>query len=132
MHRSRLCHITISCSDLDRAVAFWGQALDALQDEVGPNSDHIYRRLAIPHSDIRVLLQRVAESGESIGGVHVDIEADDVDAEVARLEGLGARRVRLVAERGYRFWVLEDPDRNAFCVIEPEFSELLARASVWP
>src|SRR3954468_9236180 len=46
---------------------------------------------------------------------HVDVETDDVDAEVARLEALGATRHRFVEE--VRFWQLLDPAGLVFCVV---------------
>ena len=45
--------------------------------------------------------------------VHLDIESDDVDAEVARLEKLGAKRVEQVKT----WWVLEAPTGQRFCVV---------------
>ena len=45
--------------------------------------------------------------------VHLDIESDDVEAEVRRLEQLGAKRIEAV-----RTWVImEAPDGQRFCVI---------------
>jgi hypothetical protein len=63
--------------------------------------------------------------------MHLDIEADDVEAEVQRLEALGATRWDHQQERGYDFWVLRDPWGNEFCVLQPEFPELLARRRAW-
>ena len=63
--------------------------------------------------------------------VHFDIETDDVEAEVQRLEALGATRWDHQQERGYDFWVLRDPWGNEFCVLQPEFPHLLDRRSAW-
>ena len=63
--------------------------------------------------------------------MHLDLETDDVEAEVARLEGLGATRWDHQAERGWDFWVLHDPWGNEFCVLPPMFPELLARREPW-
>ena len=41
--------------------------------------------------------------------MHLDLETDDVGAEVARLEALGAVRYDHQQERGYDFWVMRDP-----------------------
>ncbi len=59
--------------------------------------------------------------------MHLDLEANDVEAEVSRLETLGATRWDHQAERGFEFWVLRDPWGNECCVLQPEFRELLAR-----
>jgi hypothetical protein len=45
--------------------------------------------------------------------VHLDLESDDVEAEVARLERLGARRVRQFPN----WWVVEAPTGQRFCVV---------------
>lgn len=50
--------------------------------------------------------------------MHLDIHTDDVAAEVARLERLGASRVREV--NGW--WIMKDPAGLVFCVI-PDGSE---------
>jgi hypothetical protein len=53
--------------------------------------------------------------------MHLDLESDNVEAEVQRLEALGATRWDHQQERGYDFWVMRDPWSNEFCVLQPEF-----------
>jgi len=106
VHRSRLCHIVIDCDDLDRAAAFWCAVLDATAEGVDPQSGHVYRRLRLPDSDIRVLLQHTTDQKCGKERMHLDLEAEDVEAEVQRLEALGATRWDHQQERGYDFWVL--------------------------
>ncbi|MFI5783551.1 VOC family protein [Nocardia sp. NPDC051570] len=130
-HRSRLCHIVIDVSDLDRAVTFWSCALDATEETVNPDSHRVYRRLRLPDSEIRILLQATTDHKASKERVHIDIETDDVEAEVRRLEALGATRWDHQQERGYDFWVLRDPWSNEFCVLQTEFPDLLAQGPSW-
>ena len=130
-HRSRLCHFVIDCDDLDRAVAFWSAALDATEEPLSENSRHIYRELRLPDSEIRVLLQRTNDKKVSKERMHLDLETDDVEAEVQRLEGLGATRYNHQQERGYDFWVLRDPWRNEFCVLQTNFPDLLSHGAHW-
>jgi len=60
--------------------------------------------------------------------VHLDIESDDVDAEVARLEALGARQVERV-----RTWcVMEAPTGQRFCVVRKSSPDFEQRANQWP
>jgi hypothetical protein len=59
--------------------------------------------------------------------MHIDLETDTVEAEVGRLEALGAVRWDHQQERWFDFWVLLDPWGNEFCVLQQEFPELLAR-----
>ena len=94
-------------------------------------SRHIYRRLRLPDAEIRILLQKTGDGKASKERMHLDLESDDVEAEVARLEALGAIRWDHQAERGFEFWVLRDPWGNEFCVLQPEFPELLARREPW-
>jgi Glyoxalase-like domain len=63
--------------------------------------------------------------------MHLDLETDDIEAEVRRLEALGATRYDHQQERGVDFWVLRDPWGNEFCVLHPNFPELLARRRPW-
>ena len=63
--------------------------------------------------------------------LHMDLETDNVEAEVKRLEALGAVRWDHQQERGFEFWVLQDPWDNEFCVLQEEFPELLARRRLW-
>jgi predicted enzyme related to lactoylglutathione lyase len=52
--------------------------------------------------------------------MHFDIEIADVDAEVERLESLGARRLESESrsEHGTRWVVMADPEGNEFCVCD--------------
>jgi hypothetical protein len=62
---------------------------------------------------------------------HVDIESDDKDAEVTRLEALGARRHRYVADG--EFWQMLDPAGLVFCVVGIQTGEEFDRhATTWP
>jgi hypothetical protein len=70
-----------------------------------------------------VLVQKVDHPSR----IHLDIEANDLDAEVSRLERLGARRVGFVK----RWWVLEAPTGQRFCVVRPQRGPL-DRANEWP
>ncbi len=52
--------------------------------------------------------------------MHLDIETPDIEAEAARLEALGARRlaVDVLAEHGTHWYVMADPEGNEFCVCD--------------
>ncbi|MEV5968601.1 VOC family protein [Streptomyces sp. NPDC051921] len=66
----------------------------------------------------RILFQRVPEPKTAKNRLHLDLHPDPGtrDAEVARLEGLGAKVVRQVAEQGGAWTVMADPEGNEFCV----------------
>jgi predicted enzyme related to lactoylglutathione lyase len=109
MHRSRVAYFTIDVDDLDAAVRFWSSALGAIAEPGGPTIRHIYRKLCLPDTEIRVLLQRTDDAKTSKNHMHLDLETDDVEAEVKRLEALGASRWDHQTERGFDFWVMRDP-----------------------
>jgi len=59
--------------------------------------------------------------------VHLDIESDDIEAEVRRLEKLGARRIGMV-----KSWcVMEAPTGQRFCVVRPQRPDFAAQANSW-
>jgi hypothetical protein len=60
--------------------------------------------------------------------VHLDIETDDIEAEVRRLEALGARRIAAVNT----WWVMEAPTGQRFCVVRVQTSHFAERARQWP
>ena len=92
MHHSRLCHLVIDVPDLDRGVWFWSAALNATEEPLPEQSRPVYRRLRFPDSEIRILLQKTSDEKISKERMHLDLEADDTEAEVSRLEKLGATR----------------------------------------
>src|SRR5262245_38490485 len=100
MHHSRLCALVIDCEDTDieGAARFWARARGR---ESLPSSDEYptYRALTVTPDEPMILIQKVDHDSR----VHLDIESDDVEAEVRRLEALGARRVAEVK----RWWVME-------------------------
>lgn len=125
MHRSRLGAILIDCktSDLDAAARFWGEALGRPVDPDHPGSRGNYRVLETPGAEPIVEVQRVDHDSR----VHIDIETDDIAAEVARLERLGAR----VVERLERWTVMQAPTGQRFCVVRVQRSDFPQNANHW-
>jgi hypothetical protein len=123
MHHSRLASFVIDCNvdDIHQAAAFWSAALGR---ELKPNDDpsDTYRELASSLDEPQVLLQRVDHESR----IHLDIESDDLEAEVNRLEALGAKRIAFVK----RWWVLESPTGQRFCVVNPQRGPL-DNAKTW-
>jgi hypothetical protein len=126
MHKSRLAGFIIDChtDDLDAAARFWGAAL-GLQVEPPPAKaeDALYRRLSTSPDQMHVEVQQVAHPSR----VHLDIEASDIEAEVQRLERLGARRISAV----HRWVVMEAPTGQRFCVVPVERTDFAANANTW-
>ena len=51
--------------------------------------------------------------------LHLDLNPDDRDREVARLEGLGATRADVGQGPDVTWVVMPDPEGNEFCVLRP-------------
>ncbi|MGF1609817.1 MAG: VOC family protein [Kiloniellales bacterium] len=111
MHKSRLGALVIDCltDDFDRDMAFWSQALGrTIQRYDDPGFQH-YAGLKTAPGELQLLLQKVDHPSR----VHLDIKTDDVEAEVARLEKLGAKRLEHIKD----WWVMEAPSGHRFCVV---------------
>jgi predicted enzyme related to lactoylglutathione lyase len=127
MHKSKLVAAVIDCQveDLTEGARFWSGALgrEVKQSEEGDNPK--YAVLGNGKEDLILLLQKVPHPSR----VHLDIESDDIEAEVARLEALGARRI----EKIKTWWVMEAPTGHRFCVVRPQRDEKMPDdANEWP
>ncbi len=108
-HYSRLSKIVIDVppADHDRELAFWSAATQPLtQFDRHPE----YHGTALHGQEFWLLVQRLDHGPAR---VHIDIHTDDLPAETARLEELGAERVRQV----HSWHVMRDPAGMLFCVI---------------
>jgi hypothetical protein len=124
MHRSRLTAalIDVSPEDYDRETSFWSAALGAPVDPDTQDPDYAELGEVLP--GLIVMVQRVGAPAR----VHLDIETDDVEAEVARLEAIGASRVQQVKS----WWVMRDPAQLLFCVVRVQNPEAFERdAKTW-
>src|SRR4051812_19311100 len=102
MHKSRLSTFVIDCrtGDVETATRFWSAALGK---EVKPPA-----RKPPPSGGLKTRTEEpllLAQAVDHDSRVHLDIEADDQEAEARRLEALGARRVQRVRT----WWVMEAP-----------------------
>jgi Glyoxalase-like domain len=124
MHHSRLSTLMIDCldSEFEASVEFWSEAL-GLPEPRRPAKNQRYLTLGKIEAPLFVRLQRV----DANPGYHLDIESDDLAAEVMRLESHGAKHKRRVK----RWWVVRDPSGNAFCVIRPESDNFPRNARRW-
>jgi Glyoxalase-like domain len=111
MHKSRLSTFVIDCrsEDLDAATRFWSAALGRPSK---PSNEPDYADLTASPEEPLLMVQKVSHESR----IHLDIESDDLDAEVKRLEALGAKRLAFVK----RWWVMEAPTGQRFCVVNPQ------------
>lgn len=125
MHRSRLAGFIIDCKtdDLDHAAEFWSAALGYPLKPATEETSPIYRGFATPPDELHMEVQKVGHESR----VHLDIEADDIAAEVRRLEALGAKRVGTVES----WCVMEAPTGQRFCVVRVQRADFKEHANVW-
>lgn len=125
MHKSQFAGLIIDCKtdDLDGAAAFWSRAL-GMKAITDPRSDEsLYRRLETREEQPDIEVQKVDHESR----VHLDIETDDVAAEVRRLEGLGAKTVAKV----HSWVVMEAPTGQRFCVVRNFTEGFEQKANQW-
>jgi predicted enzyme related to lactoylglutathione lyase len=113
MHRSRVYALIIDTprAEADEAAAFWSAALGA---EARPLPDE--PQFTSLHGALPTLVAAV-QAVDDTPRYHIDIETDDVEAETARLVGLGATVLRRHTTGEDRWVVLADPEGNEFCVV---------------
>jgi predicted enzyme related to lactoylglutathione lyase len=110
-HRSRLTAIGIDVpADVHEvATRFWRSAFGSDHDGLAQAGYASIGR----ERGLDAFIQALDAGGQRID---LDIETDDVDAEVRRLEALGATRVQPVL----MWWVMQDPVGLLFCVVQPQ------------
>jgi len=123
MHKSRLGTVIVDCQtdNLEREAEFWGQALGGTMTRHDPEGRYI--DIQTDPADAQVILQKV----EHPSWIHIDIETDDIEAEVKRLQKLGAT----VVEKMERWTVMEAPSKHRFCIIGARRDGFDEKANVW-
>ena len=125
MHKSQLGGFIIDCQtdDLPAAAEFWGAALGIRPRTGASPEESAYIALDTPPADLHIEVQKVPHASR----VHLDIETDDIAAEVARLEALGAQRLGPVHD-----WVvMQAPTGQRFCVIKAARTNFTDNANCW-
>jgi len=125
VHHSRLCAVLIDCktADVGEAARFWAEALGRPVDLKHPGSKGNYLMLETPPGELLVQIQKVEHESRA----HLDIETDDIPAEVARLQSLGATVVKELP----RWTVMQAPTGQRFCVVRVQRPDFLANANRW-
>jgi predicted enzyme related to lactoylglutathione lyase len=121
-------HVTVDARDAGALAAFWAEVLGW---GVGPEPSAVVAVIggpARPRDTPGWLFLQVPEGKTAKNRMHVDLQADDLDAETERLVGLGARVLHEKREWGAHWRSLADPEGNEFCVVarpepEPETSD---------
>ena len=114
--------IDCQTGDLEQAATFWSQALGMPLD-LGADEGEGYAPLDAGPTGLHIEVQKVSHPSR----VHLDIETDDIEAEAARLEKLGAKRIAFIK----RWWVMEAPTGQRFCVVRMKQPEVGAQPTLW-
>lgn len=108
--------IVIRVTDLARQMDFWTRALDYVPRDAPREDFVVLRPRTGPGPGIS--LDVVPSPRILPPRIHLDLYAEDQDAEVARLIGLGAARVHWDRQPpGSDYVIMEDPEGNRFCVV---------------
>ena len=118
----RLQAITVDAHDPRALAEFWAEVLGWkigeggneievwIERELGdPKNTGFPDNLFLKNSDVKNVKNRL----------HLDLRPDDQDAEVRRLEKLGAKRIEIgqSADPDTSWVVMADPEGNEFCVL---------------
>jgi predicted enzyme related to lactoylglutathione lyase len=125
MHHSRFSSIIIDCrvDDLKSAAEFWSKAFGKKLANVDLDGEDRYAEIETADDEPIIVIQKVTHESR----VHLDIESDDIEAEVKRLEALGAKRVEFIK----RWWVMEAPTGHRFCVVRKQREEFGPHVNEW-
>ncbi len=128
MHRSRIAVVLIDhpVEHYEAAAGFWAAATGSVRSGT-PSETEPYESLNPLPGGIDLALHRTGAG--SPPRIHLDIETDDVEAEIARLIGLGAA----IAERRDGYAILTDPGGLVFCVVavQTDPDDFAAHAVTW-
>lgn len=107
-------NVTFDCADPRALSWFWSEVTGYQPTE---ERDDFVRLRAPDGRGVRHLLFfEVPEPKTVKNRMHVDLATRDVEAEVARLVGLGATEIDRREGNGTRWVVMNDPEGNEFCI----------------
>ncbi|GAA5153662.1 VOC family protein [Nocardioides marinquilinus] len=124
--------LDLDCADPDRLARFWAEALGWRRTFDSPDEVALEPPAGSPQDGVApdLLFLRVPDAKTGKNRLHLDLRPDDREAEVARLEGLGATRVEVgqsSREQSPSWTVMADPEGNEFCVLRPFTDDELAK-----
>jgi Glyoxalase-like domain len=130
--------LTIDCRNPMDVARFWEQALPAyeiLADDEEESDSHDPEEVVLLPRDRRgpkMLFQKIDDDQKIVKNrLHFDLRPEtDRDAEVARLEGLGAKQVD-IGQSGVTWVVMADIEGNEFCVLRTLTEEEKVKWADW-
>ena len=117
----RVDGLVIDGADTMALARFWAAMFDtevaSIANEGEPNEAH-YVDVAATEGTPLLRFQRVPEAKSLKNRLHLDIEVEELDPAIARVESLGGSVIQpLQTEYGYDFAIMGDPEGNEFCLI---------------
>ncbi len=127
----RIANITFACEDPARLAGFWAVALGYVEQEAPPEFMEAWLAagrdsngaavISDPDgSGSRLFFEKKDSPVSEPVRLHLDIRADDREAEVRRLIEVGARKVetktRTTGPYSETWTIMKDPEGNGFCV----------------
>jgi hypothetical protein len=112
--------IVFKCNNFNKMLAFWQEALHYVPIRPAKDGWVILRDPEGKSPNISLDLARKKERVASRRNprLHIDLYAENQEAEVKRLLKIGATRHPQIYDPEDDFRVLEDPDGNLFCVVQ--------------
>ena len=111
--------VTFDCADAAVVAHFWSTVLDRPLD-AEPEPSPFFASIGLTDPTRPALMFIQVPEGKTVKNrVHLDFDSDDLQADVARVIGLGATHVHDKAEYGMTWTTLADPEGNEFCIGSP-------------
>lgn len=109
--------ITVDSLDALALGRWWAEQVGG---EVVQENEGWFVVVAVPGAPYQLAFQKVERPTPGKNKVHLDLVAEDLDAEVARLESAGAEHVATQTMADFRWVTLADPEGNYFDVAQSE------------
>lgn len=110
-----IAHVTFDCADAAELAGFWSAALGR---PIDAGASTYFATIGTAEAGPTWMFLKVDEPKTAKNRCHLDLTADDREAECKRLLDLGAQHVAEHDEYGHRWTVLRDPSGNEFCIAQ--------------
>jgi catechol 2,3-dioxygenase-like lactoylglutathione lyase family enzyme len=108
----RIGSTVVNCADIETMTEFWSEALGLVPNSRDQEDDFRVLR----GQQVNLSLQLTKTPIRARDQMHLDLYSDDAGAQVDRLLGLGATKLRENADPADTYVVMSDPEGNEFCV----------------
>ncbi|WP_110853109.1 VOC family protein [Georgenia satyanarayanai] len=108
-----LSMVTFDTTDADSLATWWAEQTGG---EVVERNDGWFVMVAGGSLPVLLAFQKIEDPTPGKNRIHLDLTAEDLDAEVDRLLGAGATLVARRGDESFRWVTLADPQGNQFCV----------------